>query len=112
MASLDPDRNPPDRIEAEVAMSWSELERLVADAEDDGVIRRGLRHCRSRHELVLAAQRLGYRIEGEDLRQAWALHHADHGGWKPTTIEPGPLAAPAPMTRTAPVIIPRHPVAS
>jgi hypothetical protein len=28
-------------------MSWSELERLVQEAEADGVIRRGLRPCRS-----------------------------------------------------------------
>jgi hypothetical protein len=51
-------------------MSWSELERLVQEAEADGVIRRGLRHCRSRRELLLAARRLGYGIEAADLCQA------------------------------------------
>jgi len=51
-------------------MSWSELERLVQEAEADGVIRRGLRHCRSRRELLLAARRLGYGIEAADLSQA------------------------------------------
>ncbi len=54
-------------------MSWSELERLVQEAENDGVIRRALRHCRSRRELVLAARRLGYRITRVDLQQAWQM---------------------------------------
>jgi hypothetical protein len=55
-------------------MSWSELERLVQEAENDGVIRRALRHCRSRTELVLAARRLGYRITRVDLQRAWQMH--------------------------------------
>jgi len=55
-------------------MSWSELERLVQEAETDGVIRRSLRHCRSRPELVLAARRLGYRITRVDLQRAWQMH--------------------------------------
>lgn len=55
-------------------MSWSELERLVQEAENDGAIRRALRHCRSRLELVLAARRLGYRITRVDLQRAWRLH--------------------------------------
>ncbi|MCS5691835.1 Nif11 family protein [Cyanobium sp. FGCU-6] len=55
-------------------MSWSELERLVEEAEADDVIRRSLRHCRSRAELVLAARRLGYRITDLDLWRAWRLH--------------------------------------
>ncbi|MFN5465114.1 MAG: nitrogen fixation protein [Cyanobacteriota bacterium] len=54
-------------------MSWSELERLVEDAETDGVIRRGLRHCRSRRELLMASRRLGYGIQLNDLRRAWQL---------------------------------------
>ncbi len=54
-------------------MSWSELERLVEDAEKDPVIRRGLRRCRSRRELVLASWRLGYRIGQGDLRSAWLM---------------------------------------
>jgi hypothetical protein len=43
-------------------MAWSELERLVDEAEGDAVLRRGLRRCRSRRELILVACRLGYRI--------------------------------------------------
>lgn len=54
-------------------MSWSELERLVEAAEQDGRLRRALRHCRSRSELVLAARRLQYRITVEDLHGAWLL---------------------------------------
>ena len=60
-------------IQAEIAMSWSELERLVEDAETDAVMRRALRHCRSRRELLLAAGRLGYVITKADLQQAWML---------------------------------------
>ncbi len=54
-------------------MSWSELERLVQEAEQDGDLRRALRHCRSRTELVLAARRLDYRITRADLHGAWLL---------------------------------------
>ena len=36
-------------------------------------MRRALRHCRSRRELLLAAQRLGYVITKADLQQAWML---------------------------------------
>jgi hypothetical protein len=57
-------------------MSWSELERLVADAEADPRLRISLRHCRSRRELVLASKRLGYRILDADLRQAWILERS------------------------------------
>ena len=61
-------------------MSWSELERLVEEAELDSTIRRALRHCRSRDELVLAARRLGYRLTRMDLHRArqehqWAEEH-------------------------------------
>ncbi|WP_216904125.1 Nif11-like leader peptide family natural product precursor [Synechococcus sp. CCY 9618] len=55
-------------------MSWSELERLVEEAETDEVIRRGLRHCRSSPELLLAARRLGFRVTRVDLQRAWQLH--------------------------------------
>lgn len=58
-------------------MSWSELERLVEDAETDAVMRRALRHCRSRRELLLAARRLGYAIANADLRQACTLERHD-----------------------------------
>lgn len=56
------------------AMSWSELERLVDEAELQADIRRVLRHCRSREELVLAGRRLGYRITRMDLVRAWQAH--------------------------------------
>ena len=52
-------------------MSWSELERLVADVEADTLLQRALKHCRSRKELILAARRLGYRITRIDLQRAW-----------------------------------------
>lgn len=54
-------------------MSWSELERLVEAAEADPALRRALRHCRSRQELVLAGQRLGFAIALADLRRARLL---------------------------------------
>jgi len=52
-------------------MSWSELERFVADVESDAALQRALKHCRSRKELILAARRLGYRITRIDLQRAW-----------------------------------------
>jgi hypothetical protein len=55
-------------------MSWSELERLVEQAESDPALRRALSHCRSRLELVLASQRLGFAIDAHDLKLAWRLH--------------------------------------
>ena len=57
-------------------MSWSELERLVDEAETDEVIRRGLRNCRSCPELILAARRLGYHITRVDLQRARQLQHS------------------------------------
>lgn len=58
-------------------MALCELERLVDEAERDGVIRRSLRRCRSLTELVLAAQRLGYGIDRADLHSAWLLHQRE-----------------------------------
>ncbi len=55
-------------------MSWSELERLVETAEQDGRLRRALSHCRSRSELVMAARRLQFCITLDDLDAAWQLH--------------------------------------
>jgi predicted ribosomally synthesized peptide with nif11-like leader len=52
-------------------MSWSELERFVAEVEADVALQRALRHCRSRKELILASRRLGYRITRIDLQRAW-----------------------------------------
>jgi len=55
-------------------MSWPELERLVADAEVDPELRRALRQCRTRGELILMARRRGYRISRLDLQRAQAEH--------------------------------------
>jgi len=52
-------------------MSWSELERLVDQAEVDPSLRRSLKGCRSTPELILAARRLGFRITRMDLQRAW-----------------------------------------
>ena len=52
-------------------MSWSELERFVEELEADAALRRAVKHCRSRKELILAARRLGYRITRIDLQRAW-----------------------------------------
>lgn len=60
-------------------MGWSELERLVEDAEEDASLRRSLRRCRSRRELVLACRRLGYRIQPADIRTAWQLDQLERG---------------------------------
>jgi hypothetical protein len=77
-------------IQAEIAMSWSELERLVEDAETDALMRRALRHCRSRRELLLAARRLGYAITNADLQQAWTLErHAETEGRHSSPPSPG-----------------------
>lgn len=57
-------------------MSWSELERLVEEIENDSCMRRALRHCRSGNELILAARRLGYRISRMDLCRARQLEQA------------------------------------
>lgn len=64
-------------------MSWSELERMVEEAELDPEIRRALRHCRSRQELVLAARRLGYRVTRLDLARAWQEHQWQAGQPEP-----------------------------
>lgn len=55
-------------------MSWSELERFVEELEADAALRRALKHCHSRKELILAARRLGYRITRIDLQHAWQEH--------------------------------------
>jgi len=52
-------------------MSWSELERLVDEAEANPSLRRSLKGCRSTPELILAARSLGYRITRMDLQRAW-----------------------------------------
>ena len=55
-------------------MSWSELERLVQEAELRPVIRGALRGCRDDADLLLRARRLGYRITRVDLQRAWLEH--------------------------------------
>jgi hypothetical protein len=60
-------------------MGLGELTRLVEEAERDAVIRRSLRRCRSRAELVLAARRMGFAIQRVDLRRAWLLHLQENG---------------------------------
>jgi hypothetical protein len=61
---------PPERRE----MSWSDLERLVVDAETSHVLMQTLSQCRSRNELLQTARRLGYRVTKGDLRHAWLQH--------------------------------------
>ena len=56
-------------------MSWSDLERLVADAENNQALQQTLRQCRSRHELLHTARQLGYRVTKGDLLNAWLEHH-------------------------------------
>ncbi len=52
------------------AMSWSELERLVDQAETDIALRRSLKDCGTQQELILAARRLAYRITRMVLERA------------------------------------------
>ena len=56
-------------------MSWSDLERLVADAETSPALQQVLRQCRSRQELLRTARQLGYRVTKSDLLNAWLEHH-------------------------------------
>ena len=55
-------------------MSWSDLERLVVDAEANAQLQGVLRRCSNRNELLQTARRLGYRVTKGDLRQAWLQH--------------------------------------
>ena len=55
-------------------MSWSDLERLVVDAEASAQLQGVLRRCHSCDELLQTARRLGYRVTHNDLRQAWLQH--------------------------------------
>ena len=56
-------------------MSWSDLERLVADAETSHSLQQTLSHCRSRQELLHTARQLDYRVTKGDLLNAWLEHH-------------------------------------
>ena len=55
-------------------MSWTDLERLVVDAETSVQLQGVLRRCSSRNELLQTARRLGYRVTKGDLRHAWLQH--------------------------------------
>ena len=59
-------------------MSWSELERLVDEAEVDACLRRSLKGCFSTPELILAARRLGYRITRLVLQRAWEQERQEY----------------------------------
>jgi hypothetical protein len=69
-------------------MSWSELERLVVDAEASAQLQGVLRRCRSRNELLQTARRLGYRVTQNDLRQAWLQHLQDAKAQKLSRPQP------------------------
>ena len=56
-------------------MSWSDLERLVADAETSQELQQVLSQCHSRQELLRTARQLGYRFTRADLQNAWLEHH-------------------------------------
>ena len=56
-------------------MSWSDLERLVADAESSPALQQVLGQCHSRQELLRTARQLGYRLTRADLQNAWLEHH-------------------------------------
>jgi hypothetical protein len=56
-------------------MSWSDLERLVVDAETSQELQQTLSHCRSRQELLRTARQLDYRVTKGDLLNAWLEHH-------------------------------------
>ena len=53
-------------------MSWSDLERMVADAETSPTLQH---QCHSRQELLHIARQLGYRLTRSDLQNAWLEHH-------------------------------------
>lgn len=78
-------------------MSRAELVRLVDEAEADGCLRRSLRHCRSGHELVLAARRLGYRITRVDLAECRSEHRELILAARRTVL----LSAPVPLPASA-----------
>ena len=56
-------------------MSWSDLERMVADAETSPALQQVLHQCHSRQELLSTARQLGYRLTRADLQNAWLEHH-------------------------------------
>ena len=66
-------------------MSLSELERLVAEAEATASLRRNLRRCSSRQQMIQTARRLGYRITGMDLQRAWQMEQQEQQHCTETT---------------------------
>ena len=56
-------------------MGWSDLERLVADAETSPALQQVLRQCQSRQELIRTARQLGYRVTKGDLENGRLEHH-------------------------------------
>ncbi len=64
-------------------MSWSELERLVNDAEAHDDLRNTLSRCRSREELLRSVRHLGYRVTRNDLQNAWQAHQQDQAAADP-----------------------------
>ena len=75
---------PPERRE----MSWSDLERLVVDAEANAQLQGVLRRCRTRNELLQTARRLGYRVTHNDLRHAWSQHLQEAEAQEFSQLEP------------------------
>jgi len=75
---------PPERRE----MSWSDLERMVVDAEANAQLQGVLRRCRTRNELLQTARRLGYRVTHNDLRHAWSQHLQEAGAQELSQLEP------------------------
>jgi len=69
-------------------MSWSDLERLVVDAETSHVLKQTLSQCLSRNELLQTARRLGYRVTKGDLRHAWLQHLQDAEAQELSQLEP------------------------
>ena len=71
-------------------MSWSDLERLVADAETSPALQQVLRQCHSRQELLRTARQLGYRITKGDLMPGWSptTRRKCKEGIKPSITEP------------------------
>jgi hypothetical protein len=68
-------------------MSWSDLERLVVDAEASAQLQGGRRRCRSRNYLLQTARRLVYRVTHNDLRQAWSEHLQEAEAQEPSALE-------------------------
>lgn len=69
-------------------MSWSDLERLVVDAEASAQLQGVLRRCRSRNDLLQTARRLGYRVTHKDLCQAWSQHLQQAEAQEPSALKP------------------------